>query len=1387
MAIPEGLTLATDIPAGLTPATEQDKGVPAGLSLAPTADLDPTGSGRGTPAITLEGAEAPKPEVAFDLEGTRETLESFVPPGIKTMAGIGEAAAQITTEFVAQGAAALGALPYTFNTAINKAEQAVAGTGMPGAEKMSVANAFVEIQKATAETIHNVIGYKPRTQTGMEYSASIGALFEFIREWEESEGEAVVEGLNSHYVETKEKLASGEIDSNSVSGVIQDMFADAVLEVAPLLGTAFNISIEAPLMLGPFAKGRRAEAQPEPGLYFDPKITPKKRGPIPPDTPAPKQSMLESARPETARELTIPDTPKPSPETSLYLPPPKSQTIPPYADVQKALAQFGDRPYTPVEVALARADILNPMAVELQSRRTEIEAYVKSTPLPEGVHWQDEIASLKVVRNQAQALKNRAKSEYFKDTAEVILKDIDIRLDLARMAEIMERRGEHLEWVATSSVERAMKRAERNKTTINEELNNVFNEFVPKETLEMGTKYEYGPDLRPAKKVLEDLIETSETGKGTTIKRAAYPDMGFSQRYIAGNLLAGKQVGQLHPLVKWAVDIVGRANTEIAIKTENFIFDVQPSAKGKFGTGLRVARREKGTEGAFVALEEINLHSPKEIETLRSAAYEYEFTNPVREADASYFESRGVSPRAIRAYQDLRIQLERVRTYLNDTIRKHNERLPEGAYKLAPIEYLPSFLPHLWEGEFRVHIRQGNKHIQTLPAGSKLAATRLAKSMEKEGYNTSISSKRRELTRGEDAMNSFQNALKFLADDSPAVVEIRKQYMAMSGARGYKVHARKRKNITGFMGLAEGAKGNREFFKSNKRFIESAVEFGEFMKARGEVNQVLSDPFIQKKYPNAVKQVNNYMYNASGAQGFASKTLDTAIRAISKEYLTGDMVRTGIGKLNMMALYNYLFFGNIRFFAMQGLQPHLVLPAKLVQLQNKGVKGDMIYSELMSTKDAINPSKEATEVIRFGIDQKVINPNFVEQFAGETQRYMGWQSATEASIDIMSGRQLAGYLEEMTRMKAMLNFYHFFKSSGMSKKEAMQSAGYHTRIYMVEYNTAERPLVFGESGLGTAGKTVGLFQTWQMNYLGQLYEYAREASFKNPKTFKPLFMTALMQVFMAGIQGVTGMALAQQLSEIGQRLGWVEKTVQEKLAEWDIIPDFLMYGVPSAATGVDMSTSLSAPSSILENFVASPGLEFGEEIAISAFNWGFHSLREGAHPGDAMRFWKAIAPSSMDGWVEAAYTPGLHAPVPNPKKGMRGEVRRELRDWAPRLGMAARSLRERRVRDTLWLMQKVKDRETASLGDIVAVGAKIWHQQNMGSPVELPEWMFDKAEELGANPAQFMDKIKTKVEAMEKDMWEQITQLGRTKEGREAMEKFEKLNGSYYGENIRKN
>ena len=81
-------------------------------------------------------------------------------------------------------------------------------------------------------------------------------------------------------------------------------------------------------------------------------------------------------------------------------------------------------------------------------------------------------------------------------------------------------------------------------------------------------------------------------------------------------------------------------------------------------------------------------------------------------------------------------------------------------------------------------------------------------------------------------------------------------------------------------------------------------------------------------------------------------------------------------------------------------------------------------------------------------------------------------------------------------------------------------ARYLADQYMVEYNHLERPLIYGDKGLGTIGKPFGLFKTFQHNYLAQLVEYVNV--YKHTGQSAPMVAFFAQMVFSAGLFGVIG-------------------------------------------------------------------------------------------------------------------------------------------------------------------------------------------------------------------------------------------------------------------------
>ena len=122
---------------------------------------------------------------------------------------------------------------------------------------------------------------------------------------------------------------------------------------------------------------------------------------------------------------------------------------------------------------------------------------------------------------------------------------------------------------------------------------------------------------------------------------------------------------------------------------------------------------------------------------------------------------------------------------------------------------------------------------------------------------------------------------------------------------------------------------------------------------------------------------------------------------------------------------------------------------------------------------------------------------------------------------------MSALVEQTSRQNAGMMFFNFLRTAGVEKTQAMRQAAWLADKYMVEYNHIERPMIYGEQGMGTAGKPFGLFKTFQHNYLSHLVETIKTA--KTTGETGPMLAFLGQMIFAAGIYGTIAIESADAL------------------------------------------------------------------------------------------------------------------------------------------------------------------------------------------------------------------------------------------------------------------
>jgi hypothetical protein len=548
-------------------------------------------------------------------------------------------------------------------------------------------------------------------------------------------------------------------------------------------------------------------------------------------------------------------------------------------------------------------------------------------------------------------------------------------------------------------------------------------------------------------------------------------------------------------------------------------------------------------------------------------------------------------------------------------------------------------------------------------------------------------------------------------------------------------------------------------------------------------------------YPNTAKAARIWADNAMGRA--QPKEIFKMVDNIGSRWIGESGLSDLLGAANQITLSWKLLFGNARFIAAQAIQPYHMIFPKLVELKYQGMeKGSITMAQLKSLRDLFFPDVEVREAIKYFKEQGLVEPKFLREFSGTAGvlnipkiealgNYMGDFAKLGEALTL---RSVSAKVEQVSRLNAGIMFYNFLRSAGHNANTSKVVARYLADQYMVEYNHLEKPLIYGDQGLGTIGKPFGLFKTFQHNYLSQLVEHVN--TYKHTGQSAPMVAFFAQMIFAAGLFGVIGIETADTLLEkLSPTLEKFTKkpipTIKEAIAT-SSYPDVIKHGIPSGMTGIDFTTTLAAPGTDVTDLVSVPTLDM----------WGLNPLRPwnkrgilpsgvnllavvaGTVPnwkkGDLERkqawveFLKTSAPTSLQFAIEQYYN-GLpvgydfintemmafidwdayegykDGPTRDPFKKGRGIYKRNAKDWLARK-MAAYSIEEREATKLMYIATRVKSDLKASLDTILTTSAHHFMRDGF-----IPEVYFNEAYKYGEDPKSFIDKVLNRIELQQSD------------------------------------
>ena len=877
-----------------------------------------------------------------------------------------------------------------------------------------------------------------------------------------------------------------------------------------------------------------------------------------------------------------------------------------------------------------------------------------------------------------------------------------------------------------------------------------------------------------------------------------------------------------NPITKWMADYMSNARISVENKVENILFDykITPVKTGlqrdtlgriRFGgvtllkdiqktesNGAALTRAMRMYQKDWRVLEDVIKKSFK-IEIDKTAEAKAKKTKVEEVTDVELKNKYKFTKEQIDVYRDLRKGLDNVHNLYNDYINKYVKTIPDATGKKLGKElpYLPNYMPHMFLGDYRVWVNKKSAPfkdpVQVLPANSRWSANAIKNDLQtkfsSKDYVVRIQARNKKNITNKE-VSAFEDAMRYAEKlgKTDAAKEIHDLYIKTVSTKGFRKHTLRRKNIPGQAGSAEGLKSVLDFLEGYRVYIRGGVQKSYNFKTRKETNSLLNDKDILAKYPTARNLSMTYRENALGA---TSNKLTEIVENVSRKWVGESGVENALGGLNVAVLNIKLMFGNLRFIAAQYIQPFQMIPAKLLHLQSKGEKGNMWEAVIEAQRSLVRPNKKVQEFAEYMVEQRVVEAKFLQEFSEGTafktrgKFKVGDKFVLDVGkiVDTLTLKTISGKVEQYSRLNAGLMFYHFGIKSGKTHKKAMEDAAYQADKYMVEYNTYERPMIYGQAGLGTVGKSLGLFKTFQHNYFAQMTEHFKSINYSQLK--KGDLSSAKSSVAFLGTMIATAGALNVIAIDVADRLingltpvwerlfGKRPQTVTEMLLESDL-PEWVKWGAPSAFTDIDLTTTLAAPGLGIGDLVSAPSLEYlglhPGQLGVPLFkdrkggviqttsSLAYKTGMGMATESDYQKVFKSIAPTSFQGIIEAYYAgdksftgtaslfledKGAYGTlVKDPFKKDRGKIRRDLQDWKARL-FSSYSINEAQQLKTIYQLSVIDRAASTSQSAVVATAA---HHVLNGLP--LPRYLFDMAQANNVDYATFSRQIKNRIKLM---------------------------------------
>lgn len=635
--------------------------------------------------------------------------------------------------------------------------------------------------------------------------------------------------------------------------------------------------------------------------------------------------------------------------------------------------------------------------------------------------------------------------------------------------------------------------------------------------------------------------------------------------FLRDNFLTGQQLQAFthHPLIKYATETIDRAFRD----SQKYVRD---NLTGRDGLRNNV---RKLSDDEFSSI----WHLMQENEG-------------IREFNGDQLKNAGFNDKQIKVYQQLR-KLDK------DNLDALNKGRAQAGLK--PIDARVAHIAGHFLGDFKRLITDSEGKVVAVIAHNLRPAveTITKRVMEQlgEGYEAGPIQMRK-LSEGNqaDRYTGYMNILNDMAgrDDVVAkVVDAYRDYMVNDGQTAMKYRAAF-KSKEGVIG-AEGRKSWLSSIQNAKDGMKNFLKAQEAMhtwsntqEALSKISQFTTDPEIEA--PNAKQAVQHYLDIVQRRnQGPAADFTNAMINAVADVSGVGpSILRSTSSAIKTNLLTMFIGLGKLSHSFVTLIQPLQGIPVVNSLMKAEGSKLGLtqLTAIAKSFGSQVKLSKALAGGELTGFEKRAMDFARANDTLNTTQFQFGNltdinRSRLGANLHKMAEFNVTG-METATRSFTYMYYAHMLRDLGLSEKEIFPAAHNAMRDVMVDYNSWERPGIFGK--LGFLGDLTAMLTRYKFN---QIDQFARASRFAANGHIGPMATVMTTAMLAAGVRGVMAYALANAL--VSHVTTWAaENNLMQKPTSLDEIllhalhgtnqslSDVVKFGLP-AGLGLNMTGSLS--------------------------------------------------------------------------------------------------------------------------------------------------------------------------------------------------------------------